>query len=393
MEKTPQSMRKHITIFGNTNVGKSTLFNKLLGQEAAIVSEVSGTTTDPVTKSMELIPYGPVVLIDTAGLNDETELGEQRTAKTLDIIKRTDLILYVRDVNCENVLEPIKFDKKIPIIPVFTKCDLADAKTLNSVSAEFPNSVLIFDYNEKSMESLQKRMIEELSMQERDDDTVIGNLMPKGSNIVMVCPIDSEAPKGRLILPQVQLIRDCLDYGMKAYVTTETTLSDALNDLKRVDLVVTDSQAFRIVDKIVPKNIMLTSFSMLLARQKGNFDQLLKGAAKIDSLSNSSKILMLEGCTHNTSHEDIGKVKIPKLITKYLNGVAPQYEYYTGYNMPESLDGYDMIIQCGMCMINKQEIRSRLELAAEKGVPVTNYGIALAKLNGILDRAAEIFNN
>ena len=186
-------------------------------------------------------------------------------------------------------------------------------------------------------------MIEELSKQERDDDTVIGNLMPKGSNIVMVCPIDSEAPKGRLILPQVQLIRDCLDYGMKAYVTTETTLSDALNDLKRVDLVVTDSQAFRIVDKIVPKNIMLTSFSMLLARQKGNFDQLLKGAAKIDSLSNSSKILMLEGCTHNTSHEDIGKVKIPKLITKYLNGVAPQYEYYTGYNMPESLDGYDMI--------------------------------------------------
>lgn len=390
MEKTPLSMRKHIAIFGNTNVGKSTLFNKLLGQEAAIVSEVSGTTTDPITKAMELIPYGPVALIDTAGLGDETALGEQRIAKTLEILKRTDLILYVRDVNCENISAP-NFSN-IPIIDVFTKCDLADAHTLNKVSADYPNSVLVFDYNEKSLNSLRTRMIEELEKQERDDETLIGGLLPKGSSLILVCPIDSEAPKGRLILPQVQLIRDCLDHDMKAYVTTETTLADALNELEHVDLVVTDSQAFRTVDRLVPKNIRLTSFSMLLARQKGNFEQMLKGVDAIDSMNKNSKILMLEGCTHNTSHEDIGRVKIPKLIQKYL-GEGPQYDYYTGYNVPENLIGYDLIIQCGMCMINKKEIETRLNNAAEHNVPVTNYGIALAKLNGILDRAAEIFKN
>ncbi len=390
MEKTPLSMRKHIAIFGNTNVGKSTLFNKLLGQDAAIVSEVSGTTTDPITKAMELIPYGPVALIDTAGLGDESVLAEKRTSKTLEILKRTDLILYVRDVNCENISE-INFPN-IPIIDVFTKCDLADARTLNKVSADYPNSVLVFDYNEKSLNSLRTRMIEELEKQERDDETLIGGMLPKGSSLILVCPIDSEAPKGRLILPQVQLIRDCLDHDMKAYVTTETTLGDALNELEHVDLVVTDSQAFKTVDRLVPKNIKLTSFSMLLARQKGNFEQMLKGVEAIDGMNKNSKVLMLEGCTHNTSHEDIGRVKIPKLIQKYL-GVRPQYDYYTGYNIPENLVGYDLIIQCGMCMINKKEIETRLINAAEHNIPITNYGIALAKLNGILDRAAEIFKN
>lgn len=392
MEKTPLSMRKHIAIFGDTNVGKSTLFNKLLGQEAAIVSEISGTTTDPVVKAMELIPYGPVALIDTAGLGDETALGSRRTAKTLDILKRTDLILYVRDINCDSALRPVKIDKNIPYINVFTKCDLADAKTLTRVSGDFPESVLIFDYNEKSLDCLRRRMIEELNKQERDDDTMIGHLMPKGSSLILVCPIDSEAPKGRLILPQVQLIRDCLDHGMKAYVTTEVTLKDALDELRHTDLVVTDSQAFKIVSKIVPDNIMLTSFSMLLAAQKGDFKQLLSGAAAIDKINADSKILMLEGCTHNTSHEDIGRVKIPKLISSYTGGAAPQYDYYTGYNMPKDISGYDLIIQCGMCMINKKEIKTRLKTAQSLGVPVTNYGIALAKLNGILDRAAEIFN-
>lgn len=259
MEKTPMAMRKHVAIFGDTNVGKSTLFNKLLGQEAAIVSDVSGTTTDPVTKAMELIPYGPIALIDTAGLGDKSVLGEQREAKTLEIIKRTDLILYVQDVSCENVLNPRPIDKNIPTIFVFTKCDLANAKTLNSASAKYPDSVLIFDYNEKSMDSLRNKMVEELTKQERDDETLIGKLLPKDSSLVLVCPIDSEAPKGRLIQPQVQLIRDCLDHNMKAYVTNEITLADALEDLKRVDLVVTDSQAFKTVDKIVPKEIKLTS--------------------------------------------------------------------------------------------------------------------------------------
>lgn len=391
MEKTPMAMRKHVAIFGDTNVGKSTLFNKLLGQEAAIVSDVSGTTTDPVTKAMELIPYGPIALIDTAGLGDRSVLGEQREAKTLEIIKRTDLILYVQDVNCENVLNSRPIDKNIPTIFVFTKCDLANAKTLNSASAIYPDSVLVFDYNEKSMDSLRNKIIEELTKQERDDETLIGKLLPKDSSLVLVCPIDSEAPKGRLIQPQVQLIRDCLDHNMKAYVTNEITLSDAVIDLKHVDLVVTDSQAFKQVDKIVPKEIKLTSFSMLLAYQKGNFRQLLDGASAIDKLGADSKVLVLEGCTHNTSHEDIGKVKIPALIKSYLKGITPEYEFYTGYNLPGSFSDYDLIIQCGMCMVNKKEVVSRLKEAESAGVPATNYGIALAKLSGILDRACEIF--
>lgn len=391
MEKTPLAMRKHVAIFGDTNVGKSTLFNKLLGQEAAIVSEVSGTTTDPITKAMELIPYGPIALIDTAGLGDETALGGQRVKKTMEILGRTDLILYVCDVSRKNVINPRPIDKNIPTVFVFTKCDLADAKTLSETSADYPDSVLMFDYNEKSLDNLRKRMIEELEKQERDDDTLIGKLLPKDSSLILVCPIDSEAPKGRLILPQVQLIRDCLDHNMKAYVTTEKTLPDAIPELKKVDLVVTDSQAFKLVNELVPKNIKLTSFSMLLANQKGNFRQLYSGAKAIKNLNENSKILMLEGCTHNTSHEDIGRVKIPALIKKYLGGKTLQYDYFSGYNMPKDISEYDLIIQCGMCMINKKEVTSRLDAAEKKGIPMTNYGIALAFLNGILDRACEIF--
>lgn len=394
MEKTPLAMRKHVAIFGDTNVGKSTLFNKLLGQEAAIVSEIQGTTTDPVTKAMELIPYGPIALIDTAGLDDNTVLGSRRTERTMDVLKRTDVILYVSDAQNSNLKIPreIAKNKSTPIIRVFTKCDLLSSEELSAVRAAYPDAVFISSYDNESMNALREKMIEELTKQERDDETLIGRLLPEGSRLVLVCPIDSEAPKGRLILPQVQLIRDCLDHGMKAYVTTEKTLESALEELNRIDLVVTDSQAFKVVDRIVPQSIKLTSFSMLLANQKGNFSQLLSGAEAIDNLSGKSKVLMLEGCTHNSSHEDIGRVKIPALIKKYLGAEAPKrYDYFTGYNMPEDVSEYDLIIQCGMCMINKKEVRSRLELARENGVPVTNYGVALAFLNGILGRASEIF--
>lgn len=392
MEKTPLAMRKHIAIYGNTNAGKSALFNRLLGQDAAIVSEVRGTTTDPVTKAMELIPYGPVALIDTAGLGDNTELGVQRTLRTAEMLRRTDLVLYVVDINDNDTAELSVFDKKIPFIRVFTKCDLADQSVLSAVRKEFPDAVFIGADDEDGLEALKVRMIDELKKQERDDETLIGNLLPRGSSLVLVCPIDSEAPKGRLILPQVQLIRDCLDHDMKAYVVTERTLRDALEELKQVDLVVTDSQAFKVVSEIVSADIKLTSFSMLLANQKGNFAQLLRGARAIENLNEKSKVLMLEGCTHNSSHEDIGRVKIPALIKKYLGGKQPErYDHFAGYNMPEDITEYDMIIQCGMCMVNKKEVQNRLALAEEMGVPVTNYGTALAFLNGILDRASEIF--
>ena len=384
-------MRKHVAIFGAANAGKSTLFNKLLGQEAAIVSDVSGTTTDPVTKAMELIPYGPIALIDTAGLGDNTVLGGQRTARTLEVLKRTDLILYVMDVRSENTMRSHEIDKNIPAVEVFTKCDIADAETLSAAQKKYPNALFIGEGADSGLSALRQKMIDELEKQERSDETLIGNLLPKNSSLILVCPIDSEAPKGRLILPQVQLIRDCLDHNMKAYVTTEKTLSEALAELGRADLVVTDSQAFGLVNEILPNDVMLTSFSMLLANQKGNFRQLMNGARVIETLSGDSKVLMLEGCTHNASHEDIGRVKIPKLIKKRLGGIEPKFDYYSGYNMPSDISEYDLIIQCGMCMINKKEVESRLALAREKNVPATNYGIALACLNGILDRACEIF--
>lgn len=385
------SMRKHVSIFGDTNAGKSTLFNNLLGQDSAIVSDVKGTTTDPISKAMELIPYGPIVLIDTAGLGDKTILGKKRADKTMNMLKRTDLILYVQDVNCENFISSRPIDKNIPTIIVFTKCDLADDKLLNQTRIDYPDAIFLSGYEQGGLDELRQRIIGELKKQERDDETLIGNLLPKDSSLILVCPIDSEAPKGRLILPQVQLIRDCLDHGMKAYVTTEKTLADSLKELSRVDLVVTDSQAFALVDSIVPRDIKLTSFSMLLANQKGDFIQLLNGADSIKNLSDKSKVLMLEGCTHNTSHDDIARVKIPALIKKYLGGAEPEYDYFTGYSFPESINEYDLIIQCGMCMINKKEIQTRLEGANQEGIPVTNFGMALAFLNGILERSAEVF--
>lgn len=392
MEKTPLAMRKHIAIFGDTNVGKSTLFNMLLGQEAAIVSDIKGTTTDPVTKAMELIPYGPVALIDTAGLGDDTVLGDKRAERTMEVLRRTDLVLYVSAI--DDIKEvPKEIEENTQVMRVITMCDLADETVLNKARKMYSDAVFISSQDKHQIDVLRERIIDELKKQESDEDTLVGNLLPRGSSLVLVCPIDSEAPKGRLILPQVQLIRDCLDHGMKAYVTTEKTLADAVDDMKKVDLVVTDSQAFKIVNEIVPDNIKLTSFSMLLANQKSNFVQLMDGARAIDRLNKESRVLMLEGCTHNSSHEDIGRVKIPSLIKKRLGGNAPeQYEHFTGYNMPSDITDYDIIIQCGMCMINKKEVEGRLALAEKNGIPVTNYGVLLAFLNGILDRASEIFD-
>ncbi len=387
---TPNSMRKHIAIFGNTNVGKSTLFNLLLGQEMAIVSEVSGTTTDPVSKPMELIPYGPVVLIDTAGLGDSSELGAERMKKTQQTLSRTDLILQVADINAEHM--PEKLYGETPTIFVFTKCDIAYKQTVEETRRKYPNAIFLGDKRkeEAELERLRQAMIRELEKQERDDDTLIGKLLPRGSRVVLVIPLDSEAPKGRLILPQVQLIRDCLDYEMIPVCTRETTLTETLSAMDRVDLVVTDSQAFHEVGQLVPPEIPLTSFSMLLANQKGNFAQLMAGARKIANLKDGAKILMLEGCTHNSSHEDIGRVKIPAALRKK-TGKQLEFVHMTGYDFPENAEDFDLAIQCGMCMINRREVQSRLKKFEEKNIPVSNYGVILAYLSGILDRASQIF--
>lgn len=389
MENTPVSMRKHVVITGKTNAGKSTLLNSLLGQETSIVSEIKGTTTDPVLKAMELIPYGPIALIDTAGIGDDTALGLKRTEKTKRMLNRADLVISVMDASDADVTST---DTKLPYILVFTKCEKLNTAAADKLKAEYPDAVFMSDYCKTGLEELKGKMIAELKKQDRDDDTFIGDLLPEGSTVVLVTPIDSAAPKGRLILPQVQILRDCLDNNMTAYVTKENTLKDALDNLKRVDLVITDSQAFKLVNEIVPPSVPLTSFSMILARKKGNFKQFLDGAEHILKLKSGDRVLVLEGCTHNTTHEDIGKVKLPKLIEKR-TGAKCVYEHRAGYDFPDNLDGYSLALSCGMCMINKQEINSRLEKLNKAGVPVVNYGIALAYLNGILDRAKAILKS
>ena len=387
MEKTPLSMRKHIVIIGNTNSGKSTLFNLLLGQDVAIVSDVSGTTTDPVTKAMELIPFGPIALIDTAGFGDDSELGKQRIDKTEQLIKRADLILYVIDATSSN--SPNSSNNSATIT-VYTKCELLSKEKLEELKNENPNAIFLSQYAREGIEDLKARMIEVLQKQNSEEETLIGDLLAEDSTVLLVTPIDSAAPKGRLILPQVQLIRDCLDHNIKAYITKENTLESSLSDLKRIDLVVTDSQVFSLVDRLVPDDIPLTSFSMLLARKKGNFSQYLEGAKALERLKSGDKILVLEGCTHNRTHEDIGRVKIPMLIEKK-TGAKCEYTFATGYQFPDDLRDFDLVLSCGMCMINKKEVESRMTAFSENHIPVVNYGIAIAALNGILDRAKEIF--
>lgn len=393
MEKTPIAFRTHVSIFGNTNAGKSSLFNKIIGQDMTIVSDKEGTTTDPVTKAMELIPYGPIALTDTAGLGDTTEIGNQRAAKTKNVLSRTDFAIYAADCSnfCEEDYEKAKnlFEKhKIGHILVFTKSDLTSDKAANN----YPNAVFVSVNDDASIENLKKRLLEELSKIAPEEETMIGDLLPSLSTVVMVVPIDSEAPKGRLILPQVQFLRDCLDHGIKCVVTRDTELKETLDELNKIDLVVTDSQAFKFVSSVVGEDIPLTSFSMLMAKMKGDLQKLIKGADAIDNLKDGSRVLMAEACTHNSSHEDIGRVKIPSLLKKY-TGKDLKFDFYVHHDFPENLSDYDLVIHCGGCMINSRSMMNRIEFCEKNGVPITNYGVTLAYLNGILQRSRRIFEN
>ena len=390
MESTPIAFRTHVSIFGNTNAGKSALFNSLIGQNMVIVSEKHGTTTDPIVKAMELIPYGPIALTDTAGLGDTSDIGAERMKKTEKILNRTDFAIYA--ASCDNFnkaayeqTKELFQTKKIPHLLVFTKSDLAD----NSFANDYPDAVSVSVYDEKSIEKLKSILAERLPKNEASE-TMIGGLLPPGSTIVMVIPIDSEAPKGRIILPQVQFLRDCLDHGMKTVAVRDTELKEALNELNRVDLVVTDSQAFKFVSSVVPENIKLTSFSMMMAHMKGNLKALSEGAAAIEKLQNGSRILMAEACTHNSSHEDIGRVKIPNLLRKY-TGKELEFDFYVHHDFPDNLSDYDLVIHCGGCMINSKSMCGRIDFCLENGVPITNYGVVLAYVNGILERSKKVF--
>ncbi len=393
MEKTPLSLRTHITLFGNTNSGKSSLFNKLIGQDMAIVSGRAGTTTDPVTKAMELIPYGAVAITDTAGWGDVTEIGDKREEKTNKFLHRTDFALYIADSTAfdkssyEQATEIFK-SKKIPHMLVFSKCD----DGICEFASDYPDAVSVSVNDEKAIDRLKTELVSRLNKSVTKEPSMIGDILKQGDTAVLVIPIDSEAPRGRLILPQVQLIRDCLDNGVRAVCVRNTELSQTLRDLKKVDLVITDSQIFKRVSEIVPDNIKLTSFSMLLANAKGDIKAFADGARALDSLKDGSRILMAEACTHNTSHEDIGRVKIPNGLRKY-TGKDLTFDYSVYHDFPENLGKYDLVIHCGGCMLNRKAVESRIKQCDDAGVKITNYGVVLAYISGIMERSMEIFNN
>lgn len=395
MIKTPNSNRLHIGIFGKTNSGKSSLLNAIVDQDISIVSNLEGTTTDSVTKAMEFLPYGPVLFIDTAGLEDKTELGKLRMKKTLQELKRTDFALLVMDAKKIDMAfyrdQEILFKKyNIPFILVLNKSDLLTLEEKTLIKTIFKDSIFVSTKDRESIFKLKDSIQKELE-KEKEEPKLIGDIIPYNGKVIMVVPIDSEAPKGRLILPQVQILRECLDHGIKSYVVRDTELESALEDIKDVDLIITDSQAFKEVDKIIKERVKLTSFSILFARQKGDLQDLVRGVKKLKDLNHGDKILIAETCTHNTSHEDIGRVKIPKLIKGFTKKEI-DFQFITGKDYPENLSEYAMVIHCGACMINKKYMQTRIDEALEVNTPITNYGLVIAEVNGILDKALEIFS-
>ena len=388
--KTLKSMRLHIGVFGRTNVGKSSLLNRVTNQEISIVSEIAGTTTDVVEKSMELLPVGPVTFLDTAGLDDETELGEKRIEKTMKIINRIDVAVVVCDYEGLDDYEKElikKFDElKIPYLIVENKCDIK--------KVEIPDYKNVLYTSVKDDENLVFRFKDALVKLLPDDfvnsPKIVGDLVPPKSTVILVIPIDKEAPKGRIILPQVQTIRDLLDSDCLSYVVKETELKQAIENLKTPPaLVVTDSQAFKQVSEIVPDDIALTSFSILFARLKGDLDEFIKGAKAIENLKDGDMVLILESCTHHAIEDDIGRVKIPNWLRKK-TGKNLVIHNYAGHDFPD-LSDYKLVIHCGACMTNRREVLSRILIANQKNVPITNYGIVISYCLGILPRAVKIF--
>ncbi|MDD6796082.1 MAG: [FeFe] hydrogenase H-cluster maturation GTPase HydF [Clostridiaceae bacterium] len=393
MNSTPNSNRKHIVIYGKTNSGKSSLINKIVGQDVALVSEKEGTTTDPVSKAMELIPVGPVLFIDTAGIGDKTDLGDLRVNKTYEYMKRTDIAIYLMDINdiddkeYENVKREFK-KYNIPHILVINKIDEFD-EIPSSIKEKYIDAIFVSASENKNIDKLKEKLVDILSKEE-EELPIVGDLLPYGSKVVLVVPVDSEAPKGRLILPQVQTIRDCLDHGIKSYVVRDTELEEAVKELKDIDLVITDSQAFKFVDSVVPKEIKLTSFSMLFARQKGDIKEFINGVQAVRNLKPGDKVLISESCTHNVSHEDIGRVKIPKLLNKYVGGEL-DITHKVGHEFDDDITKYKLIIHCGACMVNRKTVVNRIKMCKENNVPITNYGVILSFLTNTLERSKVIF--
>lgn len=389
LNDTPSSERVHIGFFGMRNAGKSSVVNAVTGQELSVVSDVKGTTTDPVTKAMELLPLGPVVIIDTPGFDDVGKLGELRVKKTKQILNRTDIAVLVVDSSvglsdADNDLVCLFKEKNIPFIIVYNKSDLVKKSGLND------NEITVCAADGTNIYEL-KEMIAALAKDFQAEKRIVGDLLSAGDMVVLVTPIDAAAPKGRMILPQVQTLRDVLDADAMAVFTKEFQLADTLSGLaQKPKMVITDSQAFGMVSKLVPDDIPLTSFSILMARYKGFLETAVKGAASIKNLKDGDTVLISEGCTHHRQCGDIGSVKLPALLKK-TTGKDLNIKLTSGREFPEDLSGVALVIHCGGCMLNEREMTFRRKTAEDQNVPFTNYGIALAMMNGILKRSISIF--
>lgn len=410
LNDTPSANRVHIGFFGCRNAGKSSLVNAVTGQNLAVVSDVAGTTTDPVYKSMELLPLGPVVIVDTPGIDDAGSLGELRVAKTRQVLSKVDVAVLVVDATAEmpqadrelldlfrekNINHIIAYNKSDASQELMAKCGLTD---------ETGTSIWVSAEKEYGIHEL-KELIGKLTTTDTMTKRLVGDLLSPGEVVVLVIPIDSAAPKGRLILPQQQVIRDVLEAGAISVVCRDTELADTLERFgSQVSMVITDSQAFGKVMKIVPEDIYMTSFSILMARFKGQLETAVFGAHVLDELRDEGgierhaytkrdipKILIAEGCTHHRQCDDIGTVKLPGWIRNY-TGLEPEFTFVSGTEFPDDLTGYDLIIHCGGCMLNEREMKNRQRMAQQQGVPMTNYGTAIAHMNGILERSLRVFN-
>ncbi|OPJ54975.1 [FeFe] hydrogenase H-cluster maturation GTPase HydF [Alkalithermobacter paradoxus] len=400
MNQTPRSNRLHIAIFGRRNAGKSSLINSLTNQDIALVSNVAGTTTDPVYKAMEILPIGPVVIIDTAGIDDEGALGELRVKKTIEVLNKTDLAVVV--VNAlegvtdfdKDTVEKIK-KKRIPVVGAVNKIDEKEVSNEDLIKIEKELGIDCVRVSATSKEGIDnlKDLIIKHAPKNDIEKKIVGDLIEPNDFVVLVTPIDKAAPKGRLILPQQQTIRDIIDHGGIAVVTRESELKSTLDNLgKKPKLVITDSQAFKIVDEITPKDIPMTSFSILFARYKADLEELVIGVKAIETLEENDNVLICEGCTHHRQEGDIGKDKIPKWIEEISNAKL-NFEWVSGvsYPSPEEMKKYKLIVHCGGCMLNAKEMQYRVNHAVENSTPIVNYGVLIGHVTKVLDRALDPF--
>ena len=399
MNNTPRGNRLHIALFGRRNAGKSSLINALTNQQVAIVSEIAGTTTDPVYKSMEILPLGPVVMIDTAGLDDAGELGQLRIKKSLEVLAKTDLALLVMDAETgagqlEQEVARLCREKDIPVIGIINKIDKFPVHLLEldkiKQQLTIENLVMVSVLNKIGISELKIAMVHTAPVS-FDNLTIVGDLINPGDTAVLVTPIDLAAPKGRLILPQVQVIRDILDCDAMAYVVKERELKECIANMKsKPRIVITDSQAFLKADADTPPDVLLTSFSILFARYKGNLEVLVEGAKTLLALKPGDTVLMSEGCTHHRVEDDIGTVKLPRWIRQFVGGEV-HFEWSSGMTYQEDLSKYKLVVHCGACMLSRREMLARIVQTQEQGVAIVNYGVAIAALQGILPRALSPF--